>query len=92
MKDEFRRRFKQSVIDAVERAGIAQEGFILKTETPGKLLELDDRSIPFNSESWRVAMEQYRVLQPVIGVVSAVLREYQTLQAFESPIDFTLRS
>ncbi len=86
MKEGGRLQFKESVIRGVKRARIDRTGFTLQARDRRKLLELSP--IPFDSKSWRVALGRYKALQPVVEVVSEVLREYQERGAFEVEIDF----
>lgn len=88
MKRTFTQRFKQSVIDAVDQASVSQSGFVLAAEGRGKLLKVDP--IPFSNESWRIALDRYVDLQPVVRAVSVVLREYEKIGAFEVPV-FSMR-
>ncbi len=68
----------------MSREGIGRIGFTLEAKDRGKLLEVDP--IPFSNESWRIAMDHYKGLKPVIRTVSEVLREYEDCGAFEVPI------
>ncbi len=84
MKESFRESFKATVIARVKTKGIGQSGFSLTARRRGKLLEFEP--IPFDKESWRAALDRYKAIQPVVTVVSEVLRSYQEAGALEVPI------
>lgn len=86
MKQPFRRPFKEGVAATVASLGIAPSAFTLSTMDRTKMLEVDP--IPFNADSWRVAMDRYDSLQPIIAVVAEVVREYDFRGAFSIPIQF----
>lgn len=86
MKKSFQQEFKESVLSRVRAAGIAQSGFVLQAKAMTKLLECNP--IPFNRQSWKVALEQYIALQSVVDIIARMLKEYRNRGAFEVPLDF----
>ncbi|MBN1362815.1 MAG: HNH endonuclease [Sedimentisphaerales bacterium] len=75
--------FKEEVISRVNAAAISVPGFVLQAQPRKKLLETDPANpIPFNNQSWRIALDRYTTLQPLIEVIAAVARQYHERDAF----------
>jgi hypothetical protein len=86
LSDKYRLPFKEEVISRIGARSISNLGFTLKAQNRKKLLEVDP--IPFSAESWRVALDRYIALRPVIDVIGEVSREYSDRRAFDCPIEF----
>jgi hypothetical protein len=86
LNEQHRQSFKEEVISRTNAKGIKQFGFTLKAENRKKLLEAEP--IPCGPDSWRIALEKYFALHPVVDVVAQVIREYSDRGAFNPPIEF----
>jgi hypothetical protein len=75
--------FKEDVISKVDARGIVFSGFFLQARPWKKLMETDPNDpILFNNESWRIALERYKALQPLVEVIAVVTRQYYDRDAF----------
>jgi hypothetical protein len=86
LNEQHRQAFKEEVISRVNAKVIMHSGFILKAQKGKKLLETDP--IPFNSESWQIALNKYFTLDSVVNVIGEVIREYSDRGAFDCAIQF----
>lgn len=69
--------FKKDVISKVNAASLSIPGFVLQAQPRKKLLETDPANpIPFNDQSWQIALDRYITLQPLIEIIAAVTRQY----------------
>ena len=66
---------------------IPLSGFDLQAKVKTKLLEAD--YIPFDNESWKISLQRYISLQPLVEIIASVIREYYDNGAFDMPIDFS---
>lgn len=75
--------FKEDVISKVKAMRICHPGFLLQAQRRKKLLETDPSdAIPFNNQSWRISLERYKALQPLVEVIAMVSRQYYDKGAF----------
>lgn len=86
LNEHHRQAFKEEVISRVKTKAINYSGFTLTAQKRKKLLEADP--IPFDSDSWRIVLERYVALHPVVDIIGEVIREYSDRGAFDSLIEF----
>jgi hypothetical protein len=86
MLDSQRQSFKEFVIARIKEKQISTSGFVLEAKARTKLL--DSNPIPFNEESWRIALQRYISLQPVIETIAEVVRDFYSRAAFSVPMVF----
>jgi hypothetical protein len=84
---QHRQTFKEEVISRINARSISHSGFVLVAQDRKKLLEVDP--IPFGPESWRIALDRYIALRPVVHVIGEVSKEYLDSGAFDCPIEFS---
>ena len=83
MRPLERQALKQDVISTVRARGISLPGFILQAQPRKKLLETDPTDpILFDGQSWRISLQRYIALQPLVGVIAAVVRKYHDRGSF----------
>lgn len=81
LNEQNRQSFKENVVSNIHSKGIKQSGFTLKTENRKKLLETEP--IPFGPDSWKIALDKYIALCPIVDVVAQVIKEYSDKGAFD---------
>lgn len=86
LKEQYKQDFKEEVIYRVNAKEINLEGFTLIARNRKKLLEADP--IPFNSGSWRIALDKYISLHPIVDIIGEVSREFCDRGAFDTIIQF----
>jgi hypothetical protein len=86
LKEQYRQAFKEEVISRIIAKKINYSGFSLTAMNRKKLLEADP--IPFGTESWRIVLDKYIVLHPIVAIIGEVSKEYSEQGAFDSPIQF----
>ncbi len=75
--------FKKDVISAAETRKISLLGFFLQAQPRKKLLEVDPTDpILFNNQAWKISLERYTVLQPLVQVIATVARRYYDRGSF----------
>ena len=84
--EQQRQVFKEDVIAQVRAKGIVQSGFVLQSEPRKKLLEADP--IPFDNQSWKVAIEKYIALEAVVSVIAQLVRDFHKRGAFDEAMEF----
>lgn len=88
-----RQAFKEDVISGVKARRIPLSGFFLQARHRKKLLETDpDDPILFNSRSWRISLQRYIALQPLVETMAVIVREYYDNGSYEIPMDFPKNS
>lgn len=86
LKEQHRQTFKEEVISRINAKKINHSDFTLTAMKRKKLLEA--APIPFGSESWRMVLDKYIALHPIVEVIGEVSREYSDRGAFDSLIQF----
>jgi len=86
LQEQYRQSFKEDVIAKVKLEGISQAGFTLQAANRKKLLEADP--ITFGPESWRIALDRYIALRPVVDVIGQVVRDFSDRGAFNTTLKF----
>jgi hypothetical protein len=81
-----RQAFKEEVLTRVRTNRIPLSGFDLQAKVRTKLLEAD--FIPFGHESWKISLQRYIALQPLVEIIATIIREYYDNGGFYVPIDF----
>jgi hypothetical protein len=74
LKEQYIQPFKEEVISRISAKKIDQSCFTLIAMERKKLLETDP--IPFNSESWQIALDKYIALRPIVEIIGEVNRKY----------------
>ncbi len=87
MQASQRQTFKEAVISEVKARRIILSGFVLQAQTRKKLLETDP-VIPFNEQSWQVAIQRYITLQPLVDTIATIVRESYSSGVYDIPMDF----
>jgi len=86
LKNQFIQAFKEEVISRITARNIDLSGFTLLAKKNKKLLEVNP--IQFGTESWRIALDKYIALQPIVEIIGKVSREYSDKGAFDTLIQF----
>jgi hypothetical protein len=87
LNEHQRQAFKEDVISRVNAKEINRVGFTLTAQNKKKLLEADP--IPLGSEAWRMVLDKYIALHPVVDVIGEVVKEYSDRGAFDCAIEFS---
>lgn len=86
LKEQYRQVFKEEIISRITARKLNLSGFTLEAKERKKLIEVDP--IPFGPESWRIALDKYIGLHPIIEIIGEVSREYSDKEAFDIPIQY----
>jgi hypothetical protein len=86
LKEEYKQAFKEEVISRISAKKINQSGITLIAMERKKLLETDP--IPFNSESWRIALDKYIALRSIVDIIGEVIRKYSDKWESDDQIGF----
>jgi len=86
LKEQYKQSFKKEVISKIETKAISCSGFTLSDQNRKKLLEV--APIPISSESWRIILDKYIFLRPVVNIIGEVIREYSDQGKFDCVIKF----
>lgn len=86
LQHEYRQAFKERVISKARAKRIGYKEFVLQAKNRKKLLE--STPIPFNDQSWQISIQRYIELQPLVDVISLVVREYYDKGAYDVHMNF----
>ena len=86
LKESQRQAFKEEVISRVRAKGIPLSGFNLQAKARTKLLESD--IIPFDNQTWQITLKRYIELQPLVKIISKVIKMNYEKGAFDLSINF----
>jgi len=86
LREQFKQAFKEEVISRFIAKKINLSGFALEAKNRKKLLELNP--ITFGPDSWRIALDRYIDLQPIVKIIGEVSREYSDKGAFDTQMKF----
>lgn len=87
MRESERQLFKESVIARIEEKGLLLTNGITIQATPQKKL-LDSGLLPFADDPWRVAIERYVRLRPVVAIIAEKMKEFHDRGAFDTLLTF----
>lgn len=86
LKESQRQAFKEEVLSRVRAKGIPLSSFDLQAKARTKLLETD--IIPFDNQAWQSSLQLYIKLQPLVEIISKVIRRFYENGAFDISMDF----